>query len=111
MGKQTQSIEILTIKNKPTAEIDLSRLNKVDLISLSRTDPFMFHSIPAVNKAKLTMKNIDYSTVMPLETFKTSSIVTRKSRISTECDVFMLSWDDVDDNAQRVPSGEKNSES
>ena len=85
MNKQTtRAIQDPTHKEKLTNEIDLRQLSESDIASLQKQDPFMYHSIPAVYKARLNLERIDHSTVVPSDTSNTSSVVTRKTRISTE---------------------------
>mmetsp|Transcript_7735 Transcript_7735/g.19217 ORF Transcript_7735/g.19217 Transcript_7735/m.19217 type:complete len:114 (-) Transcript_7735:225-566(-) len=85
MNKQTtRAIQVPTHKEKLTNEIDLRQLSESDIASLQKQDPFMYHSIPAVYKARLNLERIDHSTVVPSDTSNTSSVVTRKTRISTE---------------------------
>ena len=43
------------------------------------TDPFLYYSIPEVNKATLTHKEIDYSKA------QSAAIVRRKARLTFEC--------------------------
>ncbi len=61
-------------------EIDLCGFSEGDLQVLRKQDPFMYHSIPSVTKAAITLQAEDN-----MKTISThaSSIVIRKSRIST----------------------------
>jgi len=43
------------------------------------TDPFLYYSIPGVNKAALSLKKVDHSKASQ------STKVTRKARLSFEC--------------------------
>eukprot|EP00581_Thalassiosira_minuscula_P007890 CAMPEP_0183706770 /NCGR_PEP_ID=MMETSP0737-20130205/3517_1 /TAXON_ID=385413 /ORGANISM="Thalassiosira miniscula, Strain CCMP1093" /LENGTH=122 /DNA_ID=CAMNT_0025934271 /DNA_START=97 /DNA_END=465 /DNA_ORIENTATION=+ len=99
---------------KPAAEIDLRELSEDDLNSLQKKDPFMYHSIPSIHQAKLLNKEIDHSKLVPSENYVdnaddlTSSMVSRKSRISTEChmSVMMEELLDMDDEELRLEFGE-----
>lgn len=77
-------MQVPTNKEKLTDEIDLRQLSESDIASLQKQDPFMYHSIPAVYKARLNLEKIDHSKVVPSDTSNASSIVTRKTRVSTE---------------------------
>lgn len=67
-------------------EVDISHLSEDDLRTLQKEDPFMYHSIPAVHKAKLSLKDVEQSKARPIS----SSIVSRKTRLSTECHVSLI---------------------
>ena len=101
MNKQAQIIRVPTIKAKPDrTEIDLSRMTLHDLDYLRKHDPFTYHSIPEVYKAKLSLQDIDHSKLVSsaspltdesssqtdnISTNDSARIVTRKTRFSTEC--------------------------
>ncbi|KAL3773078.1 hypothetical protein ACHAW5_007293 [Stephanodiscus triporus] len=65
----------------------MRRLSENDLQTLQTQDSFMYHSIPAVHKATITLQEVDNA-----ETFlsQESSVVTRKSRLSTECHMSLM---------------------
>ena len=92
-------MRVPTFTTKPTAEIDLSQLSENDLSSLQQKDAFMYYSIPSVHKARLYLKDIDHSTLLAPRALQASSIVSRKSRVSTECHMDVLLEDllDLDD--------------
>ena len=95
-----------TIMHKPQQkqEVDIRQMSAHDLDTLRRKDPFLYHSIPQVNKATLSVKTIDHSKVLKdtASTHASSSssdessssssstcstntmIVSRKTRITTE---------------------------
>mmetsp|Transcript_15797 Transcript_15797/g.26975 ORF Transcript_15797/g.26975 Transcript_15797/m.26975 type:complete len:144 (+) Transcript_15797:124-555(+) len=104
MVEQTRTIKApLATSARSSAEIDLRDLSEADLNSLQRKDPFMYHSIPSIHKAKLFNKDIDHSNLTTQESENddlTSSIVSRKSRISTECHMSVLMEDllNIDDD-------------
>eukprot|EP00985_Skeletonema_marinoi_P000775 scaffold287_cov151-Skeletonema_marinoi.AAC.8 len=64
---------------KDEEELDLQSLTEEDLKLLKKTDPFLYYSIPAVNKAALSLKKIDHSKASQ------SMKVTRKERLTFEC--------------------------
>ena len=70
-------------------EIDIRQFNVDDLKLLKTQDPFLYYSIPAVNKAKLTSKTVDHNQVLQdavqLQHPSTNALVSRRSRVSTEC--------------------------
>eukprot|EP00581_Thalassiosira_minuscula_P007101 CAMPEP_0183702912 /NCGR_PEP_ID=MMETSP0737-20130205/857_1 /TAXON_ID=385413 /ORGANISM="Thalassiosira miniscula, Strain CCMP1093" /LENGTH=139 /DNA_ID=CAMNT_0025929595 /DNA_START=189 /DNA_END=608 /DNA_ORIENTATION=- len=102
MSKQPQTSRVLTTTAaKSPAKINIRDLSEADLKSLQRKDPFMYHSIPSVHKAKLLNKDIDHSKLAQKETGDAgtdsdadadlnSSMVSRKSRISTECHMSVM---------------------
>ena len=77
-----------------------------DLDILRRKDPFLYHSIPQVNKATLSVKTVDHSKVLKdtassqvssssedsssSSSCSTSMVVSRKTRITTEVAPSML---------------------
>ena len=86
-------------KHQPP-QIDISKLNEDDLKLLKTQDPFLYHSIPSVNKAKLNIKPIDHTRVIQDATAATalesSSVISRRTRVSTECHATLI-LDDVMD--------------
>ena len=42
-----------------TRSVDVDSLSEADLASLRKSDPFMYHSIPAVHRATLSIKDVD----------------------------------------------------
>jgi len=101
-----------TIMHKPQKEqeIDITKMSANDLDTLRRKDPFLYHSIPQVNKATLSVKTVDHSKVLKdtASTLQASSslsddasssssscstntmMVSRKTRITTEVAPSML---------------------
>ena len=73
-------------------EIDISKLNEDELKKLKTQDPFLYYSIPGVNKAELSGMPVDHTKVLQ---DTSSAMVSRKSRVSTE-GIFSLENDDVD---------------
>jgi len=92
MSDWTETISVPTIKEVNHQEIDLCGLSESDLQVLRKQDPFMYHSIPSVHKATLSLQAID--NVMTILT-QASFIVTRKSRISTESHASLLMEDSL----------------
>ena len=105
MNKQV----VATIKDASQEEpqtIDLREMSIEDLLSLKTTDPFMYNSIPAVEKAARLLKNVDHQQIVDSVNHEhiasstedtcsfpqqvhpsnrlSSSIVHRKRRLSTE---------------------------
>ena len=104
-------LTVPTIMHKPQQEqeIDIRKMSANDLDTLRRKDPFLYHSIPQVNKATLSVKTVDHSKVLKdtasstsssLESSSSSSssscstsntmVVSRKTRITTEVAPSML---------------------
>jgi hypothetical protein len=76
-----------TIKEEHHQEMDMRRLSENALITLRTKDPFMYHSIPEVHRATFTLQEVEYANTISSQA---SSIVTRKSRVSTECHPSLL---------------------
>jgi len=76
-----------TLNNQQCKEIDIRKFNVDDLKLLKKQDPFLYYSIPAVNKAKLTSKTVDHNKVLQdaVQYPSTNALVSRRSRVSTEC--------------------------
>ena len=74
------------------AEINVKQMNEDELKLLKRQDPFLYYSIPAVKKAKLTnRKPIDHTEVLKEAAMSSGSgMVSRQTRVSTECAPSML---------------------
>lgn len=75
------------VAKEKKAELDLRNLSEDDLASLQRSDPFLYYSIPTVEKSKLTMKNIDHSALLASlrRLPQASQVVPRKTQVATEC--------------------------
>mmetsp|Transcript_22822 Transcript_22822/g.37078 ORF Transcript_22822/g.37078 Transcript_22822/m.37078 type:complete len:112 (+) Transcript_22822:60-395(+) len=99
---QTILIPMPTTKPAP-AKIDISKMSETELRSLQQDDPFMYHSIPSVYRAKLLLKDVYHSQLTsstsstsstswpsPNNAQETNHIISRKTRLSTECDMHML---------------------
>jgi hypothetical protein len=94
MSNWTQTISIPTIREVNHQEIDLCGLSESDLQVFRKQDPFMYHSIPSVHKANITLQAVDnVKTILT----QASSIVIRKSRVSTESHPSLLMEDLFDD--------------
>ena len=93
----TKTASNYSTKQQPP-QIDISKLNEDDLKLLKTQDPFLYHSIPSVNKAKLTIKPIDHTRVIQdaTATLELSAIISRRTRVSTECHATLI-LDDVMD--------------
>mmetsp|Transcript_50732 Transcript_50732/g.108129 ORF Transcript_50732/g.108129 Transcript_50732/m.108129 type:complete len:136 (-) Transcript_50732:277-684(-) len=87
MKNQAQTIRAPMATVKPEIKVDLSELSETDLGSLERQDPFMYYSIPAVRRAKLFFEEVDHSEVA---SSLPSQVVSRQSRVTTECDAILL---------------------
>ena len=74
-------------KDQQRKEIDIRQFNVDELKLLKTQDPFLYYSIPAVNKAKLTSKTVDHHQVLQdaVQYPSTNALVSRRSRVSTEC--------------------------
>ena len=75
-----------TMKKQETKKVDLSLLTQEGIKSLRVNDPFLYHSIPAVERARLSFNNIDHASLV--ENFQAqpnAAVISRKSRLSTEC--------------------------
>jgi len=81
---------------KPKKQVYLKNISAEDLKSLKNEDAFMYYSIPFVRSAELLMKDIDVSNLgasgqaAPGHGAQQSQIVSRSSRISTECHPDLL---------------------
>ena len=87
MKDDDETFRVRTIPDKPPQpkETDISKMNEDDLEQLKRNDPFLYNSIPSINKAKLTNETVDHSKVIRDAVSQPSSaVVSRKSRVSTE---------------------------
>jgi hypothetical protein len=105
MANQTQSIRVNT-KMTPTLEsenIDLRAMDEGDLQSLQTQDAFMYHSIPGIHKASLSLREVNHTEVLDVASREANTIVSRKTRVSTEGDMglaiedLLLLFDDDDD--------------
>ena len=94
MSGWTEAISVPTIKEVNHQEIDLRGLSECDLQVLRKQDPFMYHSLPLVHKAMITLQAVD--NVKTIST-QASSIVTQKSRVSTKSHSGLLMEDLIDD--------------
>lgn len=78
----------------PQDKIDISKLNEDELKKLKTQDPFLYYSIPGVNKAELSGMPVDHTKVLQ---DTSSAMVSRRTRVSTE-GIFSLEneYADVD---------------
>lgn len=81
-----------TIMNKPQQqqEIDIRQMSANDLDTLRRKDPFLYHSIPQVNKATLSVKTVDHSKVLKDTATRSSSSLESSSSSSSSCSSTMI---------------------
>ena len=70
-------------------EIDIRNLSEKDLQSLKQDDPFLYYSIPAVRRASFNQKAPDIREA----SWKESTIVKRRARVSFECHTNLLMED------------------
>ena len=59
MSNWTETKSVPTIKEVSHQEIDLCGFSEGDLQVLRKQDPFMYHSIPSVTKAAITLQAED----------------------------------------------------
>lgn len=87
-------------------KIDISSITtSSDLDTLSKVDPFLYHSIPSIYKSKLSCELVDHSQVIHEE----HHVLQRKTRMSTECHSMLLLEDILldDSNSDRaIASGD-----
>ena len=76
----------------PQDKIDISKLNEDELKKLKTQDPFLYYSIPGVNKAELSGMPVDHTKVLQ---DTSSAMVMRRTRVSTE-GIFNLENEYVD---------------
>jgi len=95
-------------QEKPQETIDLSHMSDDDIRSLKTQDPFMYHSIPSVHKAMLSLEKVDHSEARTSQSPASpkSSIVSRKSRISTECHISVFMDEIMNGNEEEFSSME-----
>ena len=88
MMDKFEIIRVPTIMHKPRPrEVDISQMNETELQLLKTQDPFLYHSIPQIKKAKLGVHPIDHTKVLQDVATQSSSdhIISRQTRVSTEC--------------------------
>lgn len=78
----SESIRVPTFRREHHQEMDIRCLSENDLETLWTKDPFMYHSIPSAHRAAFTFQEVDNATTILSQL---NCIVTRKSRVSTEC--------------------------
>ena len=88
-------MQVPTIRQQQQPKvINVKELNEDELKLLKKQDPFLYYSIPAVKKAKLAnVKPIDHTEVLRLKEAARSSgsgMISRRTRVSTECAPSML---------------------
>ena len=88
-----------TDNNEPKKTVDLKYITSLDdLKSIHKQDPFMYYSIPEVQRATVLMQDIDLTNILggaPAqeaqdETPHASQKVSRSTRISFECHPDLL---------------------
>ena len=93
--------DVIQVKTKPPQtssaadeqrHIDISSITtSSDLDTLSKVDPFLYHSIPSIYKSKLSCELVDHSQVIHEEhRHNVLSSIQRKTRMSTECHSILL---------------------
>ena len=85
--KSNLFVLVPTIKEEHHQEMNMCCLSENALKTLRTKDPFMYHSIPEVRRATFTLQEVEYAKIISSQA---SSIVTRKSRVSTECHSSLL---------------------
>jgi hypothetical protein len=73
-------------------------MNEADLVTLRKTDPFMYYSIPSVIKAFRSNLPVDHSALVELAQgdagaggqAQPSTVVKRQTRISDGCDYITV---------------------
>mmetsp|Transcript_27816 Transcript_27816/g.47282 ORF Transcript_27816/g.47282 Transcript_27816/m.47282 type:complete len:145 (+) Transcript_27816:146-580(+) len=102
MANQPYTVRVPTATTtKHEARIDLRELSETDLDSLQRNDPFMYNSIPLVYKSNLQLEGTNNAELAEkVNADLAESIVSRKSRLSTESHMSVLIEDflDMDDD-------------
>jgi len=90
---------IIQVKTKPPQtsaadvqrHIDISSITtSSDLDTLSKVDPFLYHSIPSIYKSKLVCELVNHAQVTQEHHHNVSSSIQRKTRMSTECHSILL---------------------
>eukprot|EP00804_Cyclotella_cryptica_P026203 CCRYP_009783-RA/>CCRYP_009783-RA protein AED:0.24 eAED:0.24 QI:0/-1/0/1/-1/1/1/0/142 len=106
MRNQHQTILVPTFPSEPkkAKQIDVSKLTQEDIRALEKDDPFLYYSIPGVSKARLLCEPIDFSNLASSShrDDSCSGVVSRRSRLSTECDFALLFkdfWDGVNEDS------------
>lgn len=68
-------------------ELDLPNLSEDDLASLEVSDPFLYNSIQAIHEARLINKEVNHAELLASinDAPERSHVVSRKTRLSTEC--------------------------
>ena len=93
------SVPTKTDDNIPKKTVDLKNITSLDnLKSIHKQDPFMYYSIPEVQRATVLMQDIDLTNILggaPAqeaqdETPHASQKVSRSTRISFECHPDLL---------------------
>ena len=92
-------VPIKLMDEKPKRGVDIKNItSRDDLKSIQKQDPFMYYSIPEVQRATVLMQDIDLTNILggaPAqeaqdETQRASQKVSRSTRISFECHPDLL---------------------
>ena len=97
MMSQTKPLRIPTASGVPASppssfssrrkrSIDVSLLGESQLRDLQIQDPFLYHSIPEVHRARYCNRDVDCAAVRS----SCPASVERRSRVSTECHTSLL---------------------
>ena len=106
-----RSIQVATIFEKQSKQINLKDLDSSEVTSLKTQDPFLYYSIPAVMQASRLHQDVDVSAFDSLKDSESSNekpnpaagdkdIITRKSKVSFE------SYPDFDTGATSAATNE-----
>ena len=97
--------DVVQVKTKPPQtsaadeqrHIDISSItSSSDLDTLSKVDPFLYHSIPSIYKSKLLCEQVIHED----HRHHVSSSIQRKTRMSTECHSILLLKDLLVDDSR-----------
>ena len=102
MTNSSESIRVPTFRQEHHQEIDVRCLSENDLRTLWTKDPFMYHSIPAVHRATITLQEVkDAQNLVTQGNY----VVTRKSRVSTEGCMESLMEEFLQDDGEILDAG------
>ena len=99
----------LQVEKMNAIEVDVSRMLESDLLLLKKKDPFMYNSIPAIRQASLMLQDTPnlVSQDEASKEGKCPNVVSRRSRLTTECHPSLLLEDALlDETPTQVPTGE-----
>ena len=91
-------------KEQQPKVINVNQLNEVELKRIKKQDPFLYYSIPAVEKAT-NCKPVDHIEVIREAARSSGSgMISRKTAVSTECAPSMLLDDLISCGEESKPS-------